>query len=323
MKRAIAAQESVLEAYERTLGVDHQATLINASNLAALYTDQGRFSEVEPLYKRALEAFERVLGREHPSTLSNLNSLANFYVAQGRYSDAEQLYQRVAETRGRLLGERHPDVAIAFNNLAALHFAQSDWGRAVEFWRRSTGSIVQRVVLDTGGALTGKKKSEAEQLSFQFSMLVKALSRLADENNAADAALTREMFQTAQWALGSEAAQSLAQMAARSAINDSALATLVRERQDQAAEWQKRDLLRNHTLSQTPEKRNAKADEENLARPIAIDVRIAETDQVEFPDYAALASAQPLSVEDVQAQLGANEALVLFNSNPHCHLRAN
>ena len=124
---------------------------------------------------------------------------------------------------------------------------------------------MQRVVLDTGGALTGKRKSEAEQLSFQFSMLVKALSCLADENNAADAALTREMFQTAQWALGSEAAQSLAQMAARSAINDPALATLVRERQDQAAEWQKRDLLRNHTLSQTPEKRNAKAAEENLA----------------------------------------------------------
>jgi CHAT domain-containing protein len=37
---------------------------------------------------------------------------------------------------------------------------------------------------------------------------------------------------------------------------------------------------------------------------------------VDFPDYAALAIPAPLSVEEVQAQLGANEALVLFLGTP-------
>ena len=47
----------------------------------------------------------------------------------------------------------------------------------------------------------------------------------------------------------------------------------------------------------------------------AIDTRLAEIDRQlaqEFPDYTALASPAPVSVAEVQAQLGADEALVLF-----------
>ena len=61
------------------------------------------------------------------------------------------------------------------------------------------------------------------------------------------------------------------------------------------------------------------AEAENVARLAAIDDRIAEIDKrlaADFPDYAALASPAPLSVEDVQAQLGADEALVLFLDTP-------
>ena len=63
------------------------------------------------------------------------------------------------------------------------------------------------------------------------------------------------------------------------------------------------------------EKRNAKAEAANRERLAAIDKRIAEIDKrlaAEFPDYAALASPEPLSVKELQAQLGADEALVLF-----------
>src|SRR5262249_39155133 len=60
-----------------------------------------------------------------------------------------------------------------------------------------------------------------------------------------DAKLRAEMFQTAQWAQSSEAAQSLQQMAARGAKGDLRLAALVRERQDLVAEWQQRDGARS------------------------------------------------------------------------------
>ena len=56
-----------------------------------------------------------------------------------------------------------------------------------------------------------------------------------------------------------------------------------------------------------------------MARLAAIDARIAEIDRrlaADFPDYAALARPQPLGVEQVQAELRADEALVLFLDTP-------
>ena len=123
------------------------------------------------------------------------------------------------------------------------------------------------------------------------------------------------MFETAQWAQGSEAAASLAQMAARGAKGDPKLAVLARERQDLVAEWQRRDALRNAALGQESAKRNPQAEAKNNTRLAAIDARIKEIDKElaeKFPDYAALSSPAPLAAEEVQAELGADEALVLF-----------
>jgi hypothetical protein len=56
-----------------------------------------------------------------------------------------------------------------------------------------------------------------------------------------------------------------------------------------------------------------------VARLAAMDARIVIIDKeltANFPDYAALASPAPLSVEEVQAQLAADEALVLFLETP-------
>src|SRR5262249_48794606 len=156
----------------------------------------------------------------------------------------------------KALGPDHPDVGTRLNNLAALYYAQRDWASAADYWRGSTSVIVRRTQRGTvvGEAMTGKRKSEAAQSSGQFGGLLKAAHRLAASQH--DAALLREMFQTAQWAQSSEAAQSLAQMAARGAKGDPRLATLVRERQDLVAEWQRRDQIRSTAVAQAAEKRN-------------------------------------------------------------------
>jgi hypothetical protein len=57
----------------------------------------------------------------------------------------------------------------------------------------------------------------------------------------------------------------------------------------------------------------------NVARLDYIEKRIGALDQrlkSEFPDYAALVSPTPLSVADVQALIGRDEALVLFLDTP-------
>ncbi len=311
-----------LEASEQVFGPEHPHTLTILNNLALLYNSQGRYGEAEPLYKRALRARERVLGPEHPETLTILNNLALLYKSQGRYGEAEPLYKRALQAKERVLGPEHPETLTILNNLAFFYFVQRDWTRAAEFWRASTAGVAartQRGALDTGQALTGKKKSEAEQSSGQFWGLVKAVYRLTPEGRVPDALATRKMFQTAQWALGSAAAQSLTQMAARGASGNLALAPLVRERQDLVEEWQKRDGLRNMWLGQAQDQRNPKAEAENQGRLTAIDTRLAAIDTrlaAEFPDYAALTSPAPLTAEEVQGQLRENEALVLFLDTP-------
>jgi hypothetical protein len=116
---------------------------------------------------------------------------------------------------------------------------QRDWQRAADYLRRSTGVTIRRAQRGThnvGQALTGKGKSEAERVNFYFWRLVKAVDRFASEGSDPEARLSREMFETAQWARASEAAESLAQMSSRGAKGDPNLAIIVRDRQDLVAE---------------------------------------------------------------------------------------
>ena len=305
---------------EKVLGLEHPSTLTSVNNLGLLYQAQGRYSKAELLLKRAVADSEKALGPQHPDTLKSVNNLGVTYQAQGRYGEAEPLLQRTLAGYEKALGPEHPNTLTSVNNLAVLAFAQRDWRGAAQLWRRSTAAIarrVQRGILDAGP--TGKKKNEAERLDWQFWGLVKSTYRLGLDNRDLKQATFAEMFQTAQWALSSEAARALTQMAARGAKGDPKLAVLVRERQDKLNEWQSLEVRRNATLGQEASKRDAKAEAENAARMTAIDKRIAEIDarlRAEFPDYFALAGQVPLSVEEVRAQLGAGEALVLFLDTP-------
>jgi CHAT domain-containing protein/tetratricopeptide (TPR) repeat protein len=307
---------------EKALGPDHPDVAQSLNNLALLYRAQGRYAEAEPLYKRALAIFEKALDPDHPFVGTSLNNLAALYENQGRYAEAELLYKRALAVYEKALGPDHPDVSTSLNNLAGLYFAQRDWARAADFWRRSTRVIIsraQRGTLSIGKALTGKQKTEAEQSGYRFWGLVKVAYRLASNQPSSDVKLRAELFQTAQWARSSEAAQSLRQMAARGTRGDPRLAVLVRERQDLVTEWQQRDAQRSAAVAQAPDKRNPQTEAGNMARLGTIDTRIAEIDERlarEFPDYAALVSPSPLSVEGVQAQLGHDEALVLILDTP-------
>jgi tetratricopeptide (TPR) repeat protein len=53
---------------EEVLGEEHPDMALSLNNLAALYDNQGRYAEAEPLYQRALAIVEKVLGEEHPSS---------------------------------------------------------------------------------------------------------------------------------------------------------------------------------------------------------------------------------------------------------------
>jgi CHAT domain-containing protein/tetratricopeptide (TPR) repeat protein len=303
---------------EKALGPDHPDVARSLGNLGSVQMDRGRLAEAEALYRRSLAVAEKALGPEHPSVGTALSSLAVLYAVQGRYADAEPLFRRNLAIREKALGPDHPDVAGSLSNLAGLALAQGDWDRAADYLRRGTGVIQRRAESAIGGRAEGSSNRARRQSSSDFTDLVKMVQRLAAEGRAPGAPAA-EMFDTAQWALASEAAASLAQMAARSAAGASDLAVLVRERQDLAGEWQAKDKLLIAAKSQEPGKRNAGAEKALADRLGAIDARLAEIGRKlakDFPDYAALAIPVPAPVAEVQRQLRPDEALVLFLDTP-------
>ena len=307
----------VLTIKEKALGPDHTEVGSALYGLAELYTAQGRYLEAEPIYRRVLAIKERQLGAEHTEVATTLFGLAGLYAFQRRYADAEPLYNRVLEIKLKVLGPDHPEVSTTLSELAAIHFKQGLWATAADYWQQSTQVVIRRATRGTETAsqsLTGKTMSEAGRESHQFAGLIKASHKLAGQDAAQGPQLARARFTTVQWAQTSQAATSIAQMGARQARGGGALAGLVRERQDLVEDWQAKDKLLIMTRSAPPEHRNAQTEAILSARLGEIDSRRTAIDKTlakEFPEYAALANPQPLTIPEVQALLNSDEALLL------------
>jgi len=308
-----------LAIYEKALGLEHPNVAMLLNNLAELYRAQGRYAEAQSLNKRSLAIQENALGPEHPDVAMLLNNLALMYQDEGRYAEAEPLYKRGLAIQQKALGPVHPEVAMLLSNMALLALVQNDWASAAEYWRRSTNILRQRAERGLVGGRGVTLGGEAQRQSLHFWGLVKATHRLVAQGHGPMETLAVEMFETAQWVQGSEVATSLAQMAARSALGSPQLGRLVRERQDLVSEWQSKDKQLIAAKSEPPTMRRADAEKTLADRLVAIDALLAEIDRQlaqEFPDYSALASSVPVSIEEIQSQLGPDEALVLFLDTP-------
>ncbi len=313
---AAEAFKTIASLRELMVGPHHADVATALHNIGEVYRSQGRHIDAEPFLRRALSIWEKALGPDHTLVAVALDSLALSFQAQGQLLEAESLYKRSLAIRERALGPDHPDVGRSLHSLAALAFGKRDWARAADFWLRSTSVIIRRIDRATSGPRT---RDETERVNHQFWSLAKAVYRLEPQGRGPDFRRTDEMFQAAQWAIASEAAQALAQMAARGAKGDPALAGLVRERQDLVNDWQVRDVARTAAVAQPPDKRDREREAANSTRLAQIDARIAAIDQrlaTDFPDYVSFVSPAPTSVAGVQAQLGPNEALVLFLDTP-------
>jgi tetratricopeptide (TPR) repeat protein/CHAT domain-containing protein len=306
--------------YEKAKGPDHLATATPIGNLAAMYYGQNRYADAEPLMKRSLAIREKALGADHPDVGSTLVNLVALYTAQDRYAEADSLFKRAIA-----IGEevRHPYLTRWLTNFGVLRFRQRRWAEATNYWRQGTKLTIEqskRGTNEPGQGLTGYATSEAQRNVSQFSFLVKAVHKLAAEFPEQEKRLAHEAFLAAQWAGRSEAAaSSIEQMALRGATTDQGLSKLIRERQDLVWEWQARDRALIATQGESRTRRSTENEDSLSARLAAIDARIVEIDKVlvnNFPDYAELASPVPLTVKQVQGQLRADEALILFLVTP-------
>ncbi|MGI9405779.1 MAG: CHAT domain-containing protein, partial [Hyphomicrobiaceae bacterium] len=248
-----------------------------------------------------------------------LNNLAELYSGKWRYSEAEPRYKRALAIAEKNFGPDHPDVGTGLTNLAGLYYGQGQWDRSLFYLDKGTQVYARRSGRAGSAELAGQVKNSAQREGLSFKILVKAAYRLAKTQRENRADLGRKTFEHLQWTAGAGASAGLSQMAVRFGAGNGRLAALVRERQDLGKQWQTADEKLVAAKSQSPAQRNEPLENTLQSRLAQIDERTAEIDAIfkdEFPDYAALARSEPLSIEQVQDHLHDDEVLIYFIDTP-------
>ena len=309
-RRAIAIQEKVL-------GPEHPDLATSLNNLAELSLIQWHYREAEALHKRALAIREKALGPDHPLTAASLTNLARLYSLTRRPEMAEPLLARAVAISEQALGPDHPDTAFALRSLAMTHAALGNHALALDLHRRASRSIIahalsfnQAVALDDGDAPQNRGR-----LNHHFQSHIAALHTSVETGVEDEAVAREESFELAQRLGDSAAARALTQMTARVARGPGQLAKLVRERQDLVLRWKDSDRRLLSALGVAVSDRDEsliRALREELA---GLEKQIASISQHidrAFPEYASLASPDPVPIKEAQRLLQENEALVQF-----------
>ena len=285
---------------EKSLGREHPRVARGLNNLAMLLRKANRLAEAEPLLRRAVSIFEKSLGPEHPDVGISYLNLAVLLQDMKRPAEAEQLMRRALAIHEKSLGPTHPELAIDLNRLALLRAELGDWVEAARLHRRAAP-----IMTSEGGRATLTSNT------VNFRAAARALYRIG----SASAVVRGEGFDLAQRALQTGAADALGQMAVRFAKGTGPLAGLVRQRQDLLVVRKGEDKRLLTTFGNAD---NFTA--VSIRAAIAgIDAKLAAIDQrlaAEFPEYAQLSNAKPLTVAAVQRLLKEDEALIMFLDLP-------
>jgi len=292
---------------EAALGPNHPDIATTLNSLGLLYAAQGRDAQAEPLFQRALKIRETAFGAGHPYVAHVLNNLAQLYDRTGRDKQAEQLYQRALSIREATLGAEHPDLTIILDNLARLHARQQRYDQALNDSTRGY-EILRKRFTQASGMRTGQLAEQQSKRAY-FARHVDLLQRARRADAAAFA------FESAQLAQASSVGQSVAQMAARFAVQGDALALAIRARQDTADRLAHTDKALIDAISQPLEKQNP-AQVAALRKTLGeLETALASQSKsisARFPEYDSLVSAAPISVRTTQQLLRPNEALLFY-----------
>jgi|KBSSwiStaDraftv2_1062776.scaffolds.fasta_scaffold05334_2 CHAT domain-containing protein/tetratricopeptide (TPR) repeat protein len=311
LKRALAS-------YEKLFGAESEHTAGAVQKLAEVYRGQRRHAEAELLYKRALSMIEKRHGSDTVHSLDALGKLAEIYEDLGRRGEAEQLMQRSHTTWERAFGPEAPLTAASLVRLAKFYLRAQKWSDAYQASDRAMAITVKQMRRE--GQTLQRPQSGRGQIGIdpvRRNILfghVGVVAHVVEKTSGQRATLADKSFETAQWALQSDAAAALAQMAARFGKGDDDLGRLVRERQDLVARYRAIEQSRVMAIA-APGAQGMPGQKGDQARDTAaIDSRIGAIDVLlgsRFPEYAALANPEPLSIADTQGLLKADEALYL------------
>ncbi len=305
LSRAIALTEQTLAAAIAAKGEASREVADITVALGSYRRDAGDLAEADRLISQARARYAQLApqGRSYFRATSELGRIRE---TQGRYDEALVLHRESYDALMARFGVDSVQVQPALSDLGNTLFATGDYAGAARAFADATVIVERVAAVDAAAAFasrTGEVEDQATARGRVFDSLVKAYYRLP---GSAD-----EAFLVAQRVIESEAAQALAQLAVRQASGSTALAPLVRQRQDLVTRWRDDDSALTLALAQSDRAAAAAlraALEATDAQLVAIDARLA----ADFPAFADLQRPAPLDVAAVQSALGKNDVLLFY-----------
>jgi tetratricopeptide (TPR) repeat protein len=197
-------------------------TADGSETLARQLQAQGKFSDAEPLLRRALAIRERVLGPDDPRVADSILKLATLLGAQNRAADAERFFRRAIAVQEKAFGPDSAEVADTLYQFGEFKRTTASFSEA---------QTLQKRAYDIRVALYGED-------DLRVSDSIAALAALAaSEDQVADAeALFRRALMIREKALGENAPEVL------ELVNPLASMLLRQGRAEEAEPWLRRQL---------------------------------------------------------------------------------
>ena len=309
---------NALRIWQKLHGADSEAADNARNTLAGALDGLGRKDEALREQQRVLDSWSKRFGPRSGFVGLGANNLAWKQLGAGHVDAAEKLFRRTLDIWSEVdTRPSKPSTGIPLSGLARTAMLKRDWRGAHDWVEQAVKIAIERTRMASTEAdktRASKAPSEIAQAGGNLQLLIKAAHQMGAADPSRTAALSDETYRYAQWRLGSQVADALAAMASRVAV-DPTLATAIRQRQDFEVRWQAIDRSLEANRNKPADQRDKRAEQALLDEAKSVETKLVELDKRlsrDFAKYAAIARIEPLTVEQTQALLGSDEALVLF-----------
>ncbi len=116
-----------LEAKEESLGSDHPEVGRTLDHLGFMLAHEKRFTEAEPLIRKALKVWEKIYGSTDIVTGRTLECLANVLFDTGRKDEAEPFFRRALTISNESFGPKKPEMICTLQRLLKIYNDSGQW----------------------------------------------------------------------------------------------------------------------------------------------------------------------------------------------------
>ena len=224
---ALAHYNQAVTLFERAGPAGIPALSQTYNHLGVLSFQQREFQDAQRHYARALALMQSLLGPEHPEIAVIKSNIGQVLRELKEFAEAERHYREALELRVKMFGREHEQVALVLHKLGRLRQDQGAWPEALSFFK-DAAEIRIRLQTRTSDRAAGVSLVSGQEL-LRDTMLgvVQSAWRTSDNQKERRIALMSDAFIFAQSAGRAAVAGTVAQMAARLARGDTALAELV------------------------------------------------------------------------------------------------